>query len=142
MLTFVHLCVIIAVVKGYIKIERMRKMEVGERIRLRREQLGLTQEDLARKVGYTSRSSIAKIEANANGMVQSKLVAFAAALLTTPAYLLGWESEATEKKNDAISDIILRLRADDNFLGLVKDISELSTEQLKAVTTFLSVFKQ
>ena len=68
-------------------------MEVGERIRKRREELNMTQDELALKVGYTSRSSIAKIEANANGVVQSKLNILAEALQTTPAYLLGWEDQ-------------------------------------------------
>ena len=66
-------------------------MNVGERIKQRREELNMTQEELAKKVGYTSRSSIAKVESNANGMLQSKLVIFAHALQTTPSYLLGWE---------------------------------------------------
>lgn len=68
-------------------------MEIGERIKKKREELGMSQDELAKKVGYTSRSSVAKVETNANGMVQSKLIAFAKALQTTPAYLMGWEDE-------------------------------------------------
>lgn len=68
-------------------------MEIGERIKKKREELGMSQDELAKKVGYTSRSSVAKVETNANGMVQSKLIAFAKALETTPAYLMGWEDE-------------------------------------------------
>ena len=117
-------------------------MEVGERIRQRREQLGMTQEELAEKVGYISRSSIAKVEANANGMVQSKLLRFAKALKTTPAYLLGWAEEETQKKNDTITDIILRLRQDALFLDVVNGLASLSAEQLQAVKTFLCAFKQ
>lgn len=66
-------------------------MEIGERIKLRREELGLSQMDLAIKVGYTSKTTIAKIEANANQLRQSKIQAFADALNVTPGYLLGWE---------------------------------------------------
>jgi transcriptional regulator with XRE-family HTH domain len=118
-------------------------MEIGERIRKRREELGMTQYELAQLVGYTSRSSVAKVEANANGMVQSKLVLFAKALLTTPAYLMGWEEDSPEqKKNDAISDIILRLRSDETFLDITRALLELPSEQLIAVQTFLSAFKQ
>jgi transcriptional regulator with XRE-family HTH domain len=116
-------------------------MEVGERIRMRREELNMTQDELAKKVGYTSRSSVAKIESNANGMVQSKLVAFANALQTTPAYLLGFD-EQSEKKNDAITDIILKLRTDNDYLEVVSMLKGLSSEELIAVRTFLSAFKQ
>jgi transcriptional regulator with XRE-family HTH domain len=117
-------------------------MEIGERIKRRREELGLSQGELAKKVGYTSRSSVAKVETNANGMVQSKLIAFAKALNTTPAYLMGWEDEETEKKNDAIADIILKLRTDDTFVNVVSTIKDLSPEQLLAVQTFLSAFQK
>lgn len=99
-------------------------MEIGERIKKRREELRMSQDELAKKVGYTSRSSVAKVETNANGMVQSKVVAFAKALQTTPAYLMGWvDDEETEKKNDAIAHIILRLRSDDNFREVVEDLN-------------------
>lgn len=115
-------------------------MEVGERIKQRREELKMTQDELAQKVGYTSRSSVAKVEANANGMVQSKLVAFANALQTTPAYLLGWDDEDAEKKNDAITDIILKLRSDSELLKVVKDVCELSPEQRSAVQNLIFAF--
>lgn len=118
-------------------------MEVGERIKLRRKELNITQDELAKMVGYTTRSAIAKIEANANGMLQSKLILFAKALETTPAYLMGWEDDnEITKKNDTIADIILRLRSDDNFMEVVTDLSNLSAEQLAAVKTFLSAFKK
>jgi transcriptional regulator with XRE-family HTH domain len=117
-------------------------MEVGERIKLRREELNMTQEELAQKVGYTSRSSIAKIESNANGMLQSKLNLFAEALQTTPSYLIGWEEidEETEKKNDTLADIILKLRIDDELFKMVQALSELSSEQRTAVKSILSAF--
>lgn len=119
-------------------------MEVGERIRRRREELKMTQDELAQKVGYTSRSSVAKVEANANGMVQSKLILFAEALQTTPAYLLGWtEASATEyQKADTISDIIIKLRSDDELLEIVKDVCNLSDEQRVVVKTLLSAFNK
>lgn len=66
-------------------------MEIGERIKYRRELLGMSQDELAKKVGYKSRSSINKIETDGRGLPQSKIVAFAKALETTPAYLMGWE---------------------------------------------------
>lgn len=66
-------------------------MEIGEKIKHRRELLGMSQDELAKKVGYKSRSSINKIETDGRGLPQSKIVAFAKALETTPAYLMGWE---------------------------------------------------
>ena len=68
-------------------------MEIGERIRQRRDELGMTQDELARAAGYKSRSSINKIEVDGRGLPQSKIVDIARALKTTPSYLMGWEDE-------------------------------------------------
>ena len=45
-------------------------MEIGSRIKQRREFLNMSQEELALKVGYKSRSSINKIEADGGGLPQ------------------------------------------------------------------------
>lgn len=62
-----------------------------QRIRSRRKELGMSQEELAEKVGYKTKSSINKIELGQNDIAQSKIYEFAKALRTTPAYLMGWE---------------------------------------------------
>ena len=54
-------------------------MEIGERIKKRREELGMSQEELAQKAGYKSRSSINKIEIDGRGLPQSKIVNIASA---------------------------------------------------------------
>lgn len=66
--------------------------EIGKRIKNRRLILGMTQEELAQKLGYKNKSTIAKIEAGVNDIVQSKVVEFAEVLQTSVAYLMGWET--------------------------------------------------
>lgn len=63
---------------------------IGENIRMAREKAGLTQDELAQKLGYKTRSSIAKIENGTNDIPQSKIVLIAEALNTTPAIIMGW----------------------------------------------------
>ena len=63
-------------------------MELYKRIKARREELGMSQEELATKLGYKSRSTINKIEMGKNDITQSKIIAFANALQTTPSYLM------------------------------------------------------
>lgn len=63
---------------------------IGSRIRNRREELGLSQDELGRRLGYKSRSSINKIELDQRNLTQSKIKAIADALDTTPAYIMGW----------------------------------------------------
>ena len=69
-----------------------------ERIKSRRTELGLTVEELAHKMGYKDKSSISKIENGKADIPQSKIAAFADALQTTPAYLMGWEEQPEPKK--------------------------------------------
>ena len=66
-------------------------MTLGDRIRLRREELRISQEELATRLGYKSRSTIAKIESGENDLTQSKIVAFAEALNTTARWLLDYD---------------------------------------------------
>ena len=69
-----------------------------DRIKSRRTELGLTVEELAHKMGYKDKSSISKIENGKADIPQSKIAAFADALQTTPAYLMGWEEQPAPKK--------------------------------------------
>ena len=66
--------------------------DLSTRVRLRREQLGLSQQELARRMGYRSRSSITKREKGINDLPQSKVEELAQALETTPAALLGLDA--------------------------------------------------
>ena len=74
-------------------------LKLYENIRNRREELGMSQQDLADLLGYKSRSTIAKIESGENDIPQSKVMAFAKALKTTPAYLMGWRSDNNFSNN-------------------------------------------
>lgn len=71
-------------------------MNIGERIRNRREELGLTQEELAKKLGYKSRSSVNKVETSRE-LSNKKVRQYADALDCSPAYLMGWEEKDNNK---------------------------------------------
>lgn len=73
--------------------------DLGKNIKNRRKALKLTQEKLANILGYTSRSSISKIESGLADLTKDKIIDFANALETTPAYLMGWEDEKESNKN-------------------------------------------
>lgn len=64
---------------------------IGARIKARRLELGYSQDEVAKKLGYKSRSTINKIELGINDITQSKVVEFARALETTVPYLMGWD---------------------------------------------------
>jgi repressor LexA len=104
----------------------------------RRKELGLTQEELARKMGYKSKSTINKIELGRNDIPQSKIAKFAEVLDTTPGRLMGWEKVV--KKADTISDVVLRLKTDPEFLSLIETLYPLDAEKIRGVKSMLSAF--
>lgn len=65
-------------------------MTLGERIKARRKEIGMTQTELANKTGYADKSAISKIEKGLIELGQKGIVTFANALDTTPAFLMGW----------------------------------------------------
>lgn len=64
-------------------------LDLYKNIKLLREELNMSQDELAKLTGYTSRSSIAKIEKGEVDLPQSKIALFASALGTTPGTLMG-----------------------------------------------------
>lgn len=67
-----------------------------DRIRQCRIEKGYTQEQLASMLGYTDRSSIAKIEKGLIDLSQSKITAFANALGVSTLYLMSGQGEKSE----------------------------------------------
>lgn len=65
--------------------------KIGERIKQRREELGMTQQELANKLGMSHRSAIAKVENGSRNVAESKIAAYAEALETTKNWLKGIE---------------------------------------------------
>lgn len=86
-------------------------LELFRRIRSRCEELGMSQEELAKRVGYKSRSSINKIELGKNDITQSKIAEIAVALDTTPEYLMGWQSEISKRVNEDEVEVVDGYRA-------------------------------
>lgn len=77
-------------------------MTLGEKVKLKREELNLSQEELAEKMNYKSKTSIHKIEVGITDLPLSKVKELAAVLKTTPAYLMGWEEDKSQEKENNI----------------------------------------
>ena len=103
---------------------------IGNRIRKRREELNISQDELARRVGYKSRTSIAKIENDGRELPQSKIYAIATALNTTPSYIMGWEDEEVPVYvSEGISNGIIR------FINEVHD-TNLTDKEVTQIINF------
>ena len=103
---------------------------IGNNILLLRKQLGWSQEELAKKMGYKSKSTINKIELGINDIPQSKIVKFAEILGTTPAFLMGWsDNETPSPEEPALTD------GEKVWLELYNKISKETREVLIDVAT-------
>lgn len=67
-----------------------------DRIKQRRKELQMSQDELALKTGYKGKSAISRIENGQRELSQSQIEIFAKALQTTPSYLMGWEQDKTD----------------------------------------------
>jgi transcriptional regulator with XRE-family HTH domain len=104
---------------------------IGEKIKARRLELGWTLRELARRMGYANQSAIARIENGENDLPQSKVVKFAEVMGTTVAYLMDWEE--VQKTNDTITDAVIKMRNDSDFLSLVECLMGLDAEKQSAI---------
>lgn len=89
-------------------------MTIGEKIKAERIKKGLTQDELARKLGYKSRTSINKIETGARDIPRSQIKQIAEILGVSPITLLGLDDE---KPADPIQTLIDTY---DNILPLTR----------------------
>ena len=115
-------------------------MEIGEKIKSRRMQLGWSQRDLASKMGYKDNSTLARIEQGKVDVSQTRVMQFAEVLGVSIAYLMDWEEE--QKKNDIQADIILKMRTDDTFMSVVENLYKLDKDKLETINQMLkTLFK-
>ena len=63
---------------------------IGKRIKKRRKDLGLSQEELANRMGLKSKSTICKVEKGDDNLTSDTVQKYADALDTTPLFLMGW----------------------------------------------------
>lgn len=90
-------------------------MDIGERIRNRRKEMDMTQDQLAAKAGFKNRSAISKLETAGNDVTMRQVKKLAECLDTTPAYLMGWSDivcespflQAAERNPGMIPDDII-----------------------------------
>ena len=113
-----NITVIIKIDKGEINMNNDNVL--GERVRKRREELNLTQEELAKRAGYQSRSSINNIE---NGRPASLKVVhkLAEALNVSEWYLLGSCDAEDTTPYAEIKDKIKQMRTYDYANGITEN---------------------
>ena len=108
-------------------------LQLYTNIKTLRKAAKMTQEELARRTGYTDRSSIARIEKGEIDLPQSKIKQFADALGTTQSHLLGWEKEP-EDLGALAAEVLL----DPELFGAAQEYRKLSEADRYAVRLMIS----
>lgn len=118
-------------------------LELYNNIKKIREARGMSQDELAKLVGFKSRSSINKIELGINDITQSKLVAIANALHVSTSELMG-ENKKTDLLDALFHDepeLLAKARNIDikgkiNEPGMVAKLTEHQKARLKDIIMF------
>lgn len=105
-------------------------MTIGKRIRRRRKELGMTQGELAAKMGYSDRSAICMVETDRRDITWENVCKYAKALNCTPSYLMKWEDpipdDDLEILEEVYADPVLRKKLMDYAIKL-KEILNAET---------------
>ena len=104
-------------------------MTVGERIRQRRIELGLTQEELAKRLGNKTRASVCRVEKDKEDMTTERIRKYAEALECEPGDLVGWNGNQ-EAHDRLVSAYIYNDR-----------LKNYSPEQIIRALDFLDAFQ-
>lgn len=115
-------------------------MEFADKVRMRREQLGLSQEELALRMGYKSRSSINKIETG-RPVTQKIIVRLADALDVSVPYLMGWDEKPAEELQ-GMGALAAQLIMDQDAMELARDIMGLDESDRYALRLVIASMKQ
>ena len=78
-------------------------MTIGERIKHIRESKGISQEELAKKLGLMNKSSVCKIEKAGDNISTMSIKRYAQALETSVARIMGWA------KDDKMTDYLVEV---------------------------------
>ena len=109
--------------KEVVKMDKKYMREFGERVKARREELGMTQLDLALKIGYKSKQAICKIETGDRGVSVEKVNLLADALRIPLDVLVG------SSEQDLIDELVDELKGmpEDTIRSLLQTVRNLKS---------------
>lgn len=104
-------------------------MTVGDRIRKKREMIGMSQTELAEKAKI-SKQTLYKYEKNIITNVPSnKIEEIASILNVSESYLMGWDKNLNKENSDLMPDIL----SDSDLLEHIKKLMCLNNEHRQAI---------
>lgn len=105
---------------------------IGEKIKMRRNELGWSLRELAKRMDYSNHSTVARIESGKIDIPQSKVVKFAEVMGTSVAFLMDWD-EKIEKDPVGTAERHFAILTDEDFVGMYDDFQILDEQERKIV---------
>lgn len=104
-------------------------MTVGDRIRQKREMIGMSQTELAKKLNI-SKQTLYKYEKNiVTNVPSNKIEEISNILNVSESYLMGWDKNLNEENSDLIPDIL----SDGDLLKHIKKLMCLNSEHRQTI---------
>lgn len=118
-------------------------MTIADRIRIRREQLNLTQEELAVKCGYAGKSSISKIEKSGDDITLKKIQRVASVLGVSHRYLMGWEDDDLLNVSDRSDFLNSFTHEEENILRKIRELEKYySIPEIERALDFIALYQK
>lgn len=117
------------------------KMTIGDRIRIKRTELNLSQAELAIIAGYSDKTAISKLEHAGDDISMKQIKRVAKALGTTSSVLLGWDDDATPTIEE--EERALQIRKLYKYVPhQVIEKASLESDSLEEIAEAIEKFKQ
>mgnify|MGYP004462034071 FL=1 len=105
-------------------------MTTGERLKLRRKELGFSAEKVADQLGVSPATIYRYEKGDIEKVPVDSLAELAKILQTTPAYLMGWESQADQAE---INDLLAQIQASEEkeqsrIAEMIQDFKKLNDD--------------
>lgn len=100
-------------------------MTIGQRIKKYREERGWSQAELAKKMGYSSRSTICYIESDRSETTSSGVMKFAEVFGVTASEIMGWGKPVSDEDLEKIEEIYQDDQLRVMLMDFVKKLKEI-----------------
>lgn len=107
-------------------------MTIGKRIKDRRQELKISQRELASKLGYSDHTTLTRIESDKVNLSETRIKQLASVLDVSVGYLMGWKSDPEQAGSFAASVL-----TDMGLQKLLQDYMALSDDDQYLVNTLV-----
>jgi transcriptional regulator with XRE-family HTH domain len=121
----------------------MDKVDLKDRLREALEIREKKAVDLVRDLNIPKSAVSQYMSGKSQNMDSERLYRLCRYLSVSEPWMMGYNvpmERNTEKKNNAIADIVVRLRTDVEFFSLVESLNELDAEKVNAIKQMVSTF--